>query len=142
VEVDVNVDVNVDANVNANKDNKTPAEVTLSVIGGRWKIPILYHLFQSVKRFSELQHSIDGVSQKVLTQQLREMERHGIVHREVYPEVPPKVEYSLTPLGETLKPVIEELCRWGIKFETGEFEAEKIESFTMNVAPEEASLKQ
>jgi DNA-binding HxlR family transcriptional regulator len=109
--------------VNNYKDGKTPAEVTLDVIGGRWKIPILYHLFQGVKRFSELQHAIDGVSQKVLTQQLREMERHGIVHREVYPEVPPKVEYSLTPLGQTLKPVIDELCKWGMKFETGEFEA-------------------
>lgn len=124
-------------NVGVKKVNKTPAETTLIVIGGRWKIPILYHLFQGVKRFSELQHSLDGVSQKVLTQQLREMERHGVVHRRVYPEVPPKVEYSLTPLGETLKPVIEELCKWGTKFETGEFEAEKIESYTMNVSPKE-----
>ncbi len=124
-------------NVAVNKDSKTPAEITLIVIGGRWKIPILYHLFQGVKRFSELQHSLDGISQKVLTQQLREMERHGVVHRKVYPEVPPKVEYSLTPLGETLKPVIEELCKWGTKFEIGEFEAEKIESYTMNVSPKE-----
>ncbi|MCI0337149.1 MAG: helix-turn-helix transcriptional regulator [Acidobacteria bacterium] len=118
------------------KDLKCPAETTLKVIGGRWKIPVLYHLFQGVKRFSELQHAIDGISQKVLTQQLREMERAGIIHREVYPQVPPKVEYSLTPLGETLKPVIEELCKWGIMFENGEFETDEIESNIANLAPD------
>jgi DNA-binding HxlR family transcriptional regulator len=102
------------------KKIKCPAETTLKVIGGRWKIPLLYHLFQGVKRFSELQHAIDGISQKVLTQQLREMERDGIIHREVYAQVPPRVEYSLTALGESLKPVIDEMCRWGIMFEHGE----------------------
>lgn len=101
---------------------KCPAEVTLRVIGGRWKIPIIYHLFNGVKRFSELRHAVDGVSQKVLTQQLRELERLGIVRRQVYPQVPPKVEYSLTSLGETLRPLIDELCRWGIKYEKGELE--------------------
>jgi DNA-binding HxlR family transcriptional regulator len=110
------------------KNMRCPAETTLHVIGGRWKIPILYHLFQGVKRFSELRHAIDGISQKVLTQQLRELERHGIIHRQVYPQVPPKVEYSLTHLGETLRPLIDELCRWGIKFENGELEKETIES--------------
>jgi len=100
---------------------RCPAEVTLQVIGGRWKIPILYHLFKGVKRFSELRHAIDGISQKVLTQQLREMERHGIIQRKVYPQVPPKVEYSLSKLGETLRPLIDELCQWGIKYEKGEF---------------------
>jgi DNA-binding HxlR family transcriptional regulator len=101
---------------------KCPAEITLQVIGGRWKIPILYHLFKGVKRFSELRHAIDGISQKVLTQQLREMERHGIIQRKVYPQVPPKVEYSLTSLGETLRPLIDELCQWGINYEKSEFE--------------------
>jgi DNA-binding HxlR family transcriptional regulator len=104
------------------KKMKCPAETTLRVIGGRWKIPILYHLFHGVKRFSELRHAIDGISQKVLTQQLREMERHGVIQRKVYPQVPPKVEYSLTELGETLRPLIDELCKWGSKYENAEFE--------------------
>jgi DNA-binding HxlR family transcriptional regulator len=95
------------------RETKCPAETTLQIIGGRWKILILYHLFQGVKRFSELQHALPGISQKMLTQQLREMERDGLVHREVYAQVPPKVEYSLTFLGETLKPVIEAMCEWG-----------------------------
>jgi DNA-binding HxlR family transcriptional regulator len=119
------------------KNMKCPAETTLLVIGGRWKIPILYHLFQGVKRFTELRLAIDGVSQKVLTQQLREMERHGIIHREVYPQVPPKVEYSLTALGETLRPLIDELCKWGIKFENGEFANETIASHATNLVPDE-----
>ena len=92
-----------------------PAEVTLAVIGGRWKVLILYHLFDGVKRFSELQRALPGVTQKMLTQQLREMERDGIVGRTVYPQVPPKVEYALTPLGQTLKPVVRAMCQWGLK---------------------------
>ncbi len=92
-----------------------PAEVTLKVIGGRWKIPILWHLSQETKRFSGLQRSIEGITPKMLTQQLREMERDGIVHRRVYPEVPPRVEYSLTPMGRSLKPVVDSMCRWGAR---------------------------
>jgi len=97
-----------------------PVTTTLRVIGGRWKALILYHLFQGVKRFSELQHEIGGVSQKVLTQQLRELERDGIVHREVFPQVPPKVEYSMTALGESLKPVVGAMGKWGMMFRNGE----------------------
>jgi len=95
------------------RETNCPAETTLQIIGGRWKLLILYHLFQGVKRFSELQHALPGISQKMLTQQLREMESDGLVHREIYAQVPPKVEYSLTFLGETLKPVIEAMCDWG-----------------------------
>jgi DNA-binding HxlR family transcriptional regulator len=98
---------------------KCPAEMTLSVIGGRWKVPILYHLSHGVKRFSELQRSMNGVTQKVLTQQLREMERDGILHREVFAQVPPKVEYSLTGWGKSLKPVIDAMCEWGSLFAKG-----------------------
>jgi DNA-binding HxlR family transcriptional regulator len=90
-----------------------PAEVTLVVIGGRWKVLILYELFQGVRRFSELLRALSGITQKMLTQQLREMERDGIVSRTVYPQVPPKVEYRLTPRGESLKPVVSAMCRWG-----------------------------
>lgn len=90
-----------------------PAEMTLRVIGGRWKVPILYHLFGQTRRFSELKRSMPGVTQKMLTQQLREMEADGLLNRKVYAEVPPRVEYSLTSLGESLKPVVDSMCRWG-----------------------------
>jgi DNA-binding HxlR family transcriptional regulator len=90
-----------------------PAESTVELIGGRWKIIILWHLFQGVKRYSELQRALGGVTQKVLTQQLRDMERDGLVTRTVYPQVPPKVEYSLTSLGMSLKPVVDAIHRWG-----------------------------
>src|ERR1700693_2259413 len=92
-----------------------PAEFTLSRIGGRWKIPILFHLFQGVQRFSELRQALSGVTQKMLTQQLREMERDGLIQRQIYPQVPPKVEYSLTALGRSLKPVVDSMCHWGIE---------------------------
>jgi DNA-binding HxlR family transcriptional regulator len=92
---------------------RCPAEETLRVIGGRWKIPILWHLSQETKRFSGLQRSIQGITPKMLTQQLREMERDGIVNRRVHPEVPPRVEYSLTPMGRSLKPVVDAMCKWG-----------------------------
>jgi DNA-binding HxlR family transcriptional regulator len=90
-----------------------PAEATLQVIGGRWKTLILWRLFQGRQRFSELMRAIDGITQKMLTQQLREMEKDGIVHRKVYPEIPPKVEYSVTAQGESLRPVVAAMCKWG-----------------------------
>ncbi len=92
-----------------------PVERTLEVIGGRWKVLILRELFPGVKRFNELQRAVNGITQKMLTQQLREMESDGIVHREVYLQVPPKVEYSLTALGESLKPIIDTMHEWGIQ---------------------------
>lgn len=88
-------------------------ERTLQVIGGRWKVLILRELFQGVKRFGQLQRALTGITQKMLTQQLRELEADGIVHREVYPQVPPKVEYALTPLGETLQPILDVMHQWG-----------------------------
>ncbi|MFQ5589022.1 MAG: winged helix-turn-helix transcriptional regulator [Nitrospiria bacterium] len=90
-----------------------PVETTLKVIGGRWKVLILRELFKGTRRFGELQRGVQGITQKMLTQQLREMERDGIIHREVYPQIPPKVEYSLKPLGHSLKPVIDAMHRWG-----------------------------
>jgi DNA-binding HxlR family transcriptional regulator len=97
------------------KANNTncPAEFTLAMIGGRWKIPIIFHLLAGRKRFSELARAIKGVTQKMLTQQLREMERNGLVERKIYAQVPPKVEYSLTDLGASLQPVVEAMCEWG-----------------------------
>jgi DNA-binding HxlR family transcriptional regulator len=95
------------------KKTKCPAEFTLAMIGGRWKIPLLFHLASGAKRFSELSRALTGVSQKMLTQQLREMERNGLVERKVYAQVPPKVEYALTELGKSLQPVVDAMCQWG-----------------------------
>ena len=97
------------------KGQKCPAEMTLDIIGGRWKVLILWQLFQGERRFSELFRALDGITQKMLTQQLRELEKDGIVHRQVYPQIPPKVEYSLTPLGESLRPVVDAMCEWGLR---------------------------
>lgn len=97
-----------------------PAEKALEAIGGRWKVLILRELFQGVKRFNELQRSLTGITQKMLTQQLREMEADGIVHRQIYLQVPPKVEYSLTPLGKSLQPILEAMHEWALQYEAEE----------------------
>ena len=91
-----------------------PAQRTLVVIGGRWKVPIVYHLAPSALRFSELRRLLLPVTPKMLVQQLRELERDGIVKRKIYPQIPPKVEYSLTATGKTLRPIITAMCKWGI----------------------------
>ena len=90
-------------------------EVTLEILGGKWKSLILWYLIDGKKRFSELQRLIPGCTQRMLTHQLREFERDGIVHREVYRQVPPKVEYSLTKSGETLVPILKLACEWGMR---------------------------
>ena len=90
-------------------------ETTLQIIGGRWKVLIIRELLLGIRRFGELQRALPGITQKMLTQQLREMEQDGIVHREVYPEIPPKVEYSLTYLGESLQPILHAMHEWGAK---------------------------
>ena len=93
-------------------------ELTLQIIGGKWK-PIIVHRLnaEGVLRFSEVKRSIPNITQKMLTQQLRELEADGIVHREVYPQVPPKVEYSLTEMGTSVVPIIEIMCKWGDNYE-------------------------
>ncbi len=90
-----------------------PVETTLKIISDKWKVLILRDLFTGTKRFNELKRSLTTITQKMLTQQLRELENDGIIHREVYPIVPPKVEYSLTELGKTFKPVIDSMYDWG-----------------------------
>lgn len=90
-----------------------PVETTLTLIGDKWKVLILRDLMSGIKRFGELKKSIGKVSQKVLTAQLRDMEANGLVHREVYAEVPPRVEYSLTELGQSLKPILDAMWNWG-----------------------------
>ena len=90
-----------------------PVETTLTLIGDKWKVLILRDLMPGTKRFGELKKSVGNVSQKVLTAQLRAMEESGLVHREVYAEVPPRVEYSLTELGKSLKPILDSMWAWG-----------------------------
>ncbi len=90
-----------------------PVETTLTLIGDKWKVLILRDLMPGTKRFGELKKSIGSVSQKVLTAQLRDMEENGLVYREVYAEVPPRVEYSLTELGRSLKPILDSMWSWG-----------------------------
>jgi DNA-binding HxlR family transcriptional regulator len=92
-----------------------PVEAALDVIGGKWKVLILCWLKEGVHRFGALRRRIPGVSERMLTQQLRELERDGVVHRKVYPEVPPRVEYSLTAFGDTLRPLMGMLYEWGEK---------------------------
>lgn len=99
-----------------NQDYHCEKELTLSIISGKWKVVILWHLgVEGPHRFSELQRLFSGISHKVLTNQLRELTEDGIIHREVIPEIPPKVEYSMTELGMTLLPIVEMMYEWGKK---------------------------
>jgi len=93
-----------------------PVETTLLIIGEKWKVLILRDLMNETKRFGELKKSINSISQKVLTQQLRAMEQDGLIMRKVYAEVPPKVEYSLTESGRSLKPILDSMWTWGQQY--------------------------
>ena len=103
-----------------------PAERALKVISGRWKAVLLHLLFDGPRRLSELSRARPEISQKVLIQQLRELEEHGLVHREVFREVPPRVEYSATPLGRSLEPVLLALCTWGRRHATALDELDRL----------------
>ena len=94
-----------------------PVETTLMLIGDKWKVLILRELVGGTKRFGQLKNAIGGVSQKVLTAQLRDMEQKGLLSRKVYAEVPPRVEYTLTELGYSLKPVMDALWKWGENYQ-------------------------
>ncbi len=90
-----------------------PVERTLAIIGGKWKPLIVFHLLGGVRRFGELRRLMPQVTQQMLTLQLRELERDGVVHRRIYPQVPPKVEYSLTEMGRSLQPILDMMLAWG-----------------------------
>ena len=92
-----------------------PVNTTLKTIGGKWKPLILWHLEQKTLRFHEIMEAMPGVTQKMLTQQLRELEQAGLISRKVYPVVPPKVEYALTEYGRTLQPILSAMAEWGRK---------------------------
>lgn len=88
-------------------------EATLSLIDGKWKGVVLFHLLEGTMRFNEIRRKLPGVTQRVLTTQLRALEADGLINRKIYPVIPPKVEYSLTPLGRSLEPVVQTLKIWG-----------------------------
>ena len=90
--------------------------MTVSLIGSKWKLLIMRNLLSRPWRFNELQKSIDGISQKALTEALRSMEADGIVNRKVFPKVPPRVEYSLTELGESMRPIFQSMESWGLAY--------------------------
>jgi DNA-binding HxlR family transcriptional regulator len=90
-----------------------PVEATLDLIDGKWKAVIIYHLLDDTIRFNELRRRLSRITQRMLTRQLRELEADGLIHREIYAEVPPRVEYSLTTLGRSLDPVVRTLWTWG-----------------------------
>lgn len=102
------------------KEYKCSVAVTLDIFNDRWKLAIIWHLLDNEKRFKELHESISEITQKTLTIKLKELEEKNIIHREVFAEVPPKVVYSLTPIGENLKPVLQEMYKWGIDY-VGQF---------------------
>ncbi len=90
-----------------------PVTRAVQALGGKWKLHIVFHLLKGTQRFGALQRAVPGVTQQMLTAQLRELEKDNIITRKVYAQVPPKVEYSLTPLGEKLRPLTETLADWG-----------------------------
>jgi DNA-binding HxlR family transcriptional regulator len=91
-------------------------EITLALLGNKWKVLILRELFTGTKRFGELSRGVHGISQKMLTQQLRQMEDDNLVKRKIYPEVPPRVEYSLTDIGKSLSPILDAMHKWGSRY--------------------------
>jgi DNA-binding HxlR family transcriptional regulator len=93
-----------------------PVETTIEVVGGKWKPLIIYYLLSGTHRFGELQRRLPHVTRRMLTQHLRELERDGIVHRQVYQQVPPRVDYSLTELGRSLQPVLQHMLEWGQQY--------------------------
>ena len=90
-----------------------PMNLTINILSGKWKIAILWHLLRGTIRFNELQRLLNNITQKTLTMQLKELERDGIIYRKVYPESPPRVEYGLTNIGESMHPILSSMCEWG-----------------------------
>ena len=98
------------------KQVSCPAEATLNVISGKWKLLILQQLYEKVNRFGELHRALNGISEKILSHELRDLEKRGIITRTAYTEIPPKVEYSITPLGKRLEPIVRSMQEWGLAY--------------------------
>ena len=96
-----------------------PVAITVQLIGSKWKLLIMRNLMMRPWRFNELKKSLEGISQKVLTDSLRSMEEDGLITRTVYPEVPPRVEYALSDLGETMRPILDAMQEWGTNYKNG-----------------------
>ena len=119
-----------------------PIAMAIDLIGGKWKLPVLYHLRDKTLRFNELRRLLPRVTQKMLTQQLRELEKDGLVSRVVYPEVPPKVEYTITTIAKKLAPVLGALCTWGLEYKGIDPKQFMLENCsTMKGAAEDADVK-
>ncbi|MBI5416971.1 helix-turn-helix transcriptional regulator [Candidatus Poribacteria bacterium] len=103
------------------KKYNCPVEATLDAIGGKWKTLILWHLKEKSLRPGQIRKLVPGITQKILTQKLRELEDHGLISRKVYAQMPPKVEYALTKYGRTIRPILNSMCKWG----TGHIEKQK-----------------
>ncbi|AEB26236.1 MULTISPECIES: winged helix-turn-helix transcriptional regulator [Bacillus amyloliquefaciens group] len=121
-------------NVYPNKEG-CPVELTLSVIGGKWKGILFYHMIGGKKRFNEFRRICPSITQRMLTLQLRELEADGIVHREVYQQVPPKVEYSLTEFGRSLEPIVLQMKEWG------DANREFLETYREKTSPRDQSVQ-
>ncbi|MFO0936283.1 MAG: helix-turn-helix domain-containing protein [Gemmataceae bacterium] len=102
------------ARTNGKKTVSCPVETTLDVIGGRWKVLVIYHLLAGTRRFGELSRLLGGISARTLTRQLRELEESGIIERQVHQQIPPRVDYSLTPSGRALEPVLQAMHDWAM----------------------------
>lgn len=96
-----------------NLESDCPMDLVINILSGKWKLAIIWHLREVNIRFNELQRRLNNITQKTLTMQLRELERDGIIYRQVYPESPPRVEYGLTNIGESMKPILTGMCEWG-----------------------------
>ena len=96
--------------------NRCAVGASIEIFGGKWKSIILFYLLKGPVRFNELQRKVNGITQRMLTKQLRDLEKYELVHRQAYPEVPPRVEYSLTEKGKTLEPILMSLRKWGEQY--------------------------
>lgn len=108
-------------------DEQCPVELGLNILSGKWKLKILWYLSKSTIRFNELQRLLGNITTKTLTEQLRELEEQGIILRTVFPEVPPRVEYSLSEIGITLKPILKGLCEWGKTYRQKKYDLEVLQ---------------
>jgi DNA-binding HxlR family transcriptional regulator len=124
--------------VASDKTYRCPLELSIDLIGGKWKCVILWHLRKGTLRFSQLKKRLPGVTQKMLTQQLRDLEENGLIHREVYPVVPPKVEYSLTDEGKVFLPVLKSMYKWGSSY-SDKYHVEIDTTLQETILKEEAS---